>query len=287
MPSSYSSLNDLSSFTVIKDVLYLPSVGVLFPASGTGRMDHSVLDGNHDAVDSLTSSSRPSDRLDKQQTKNSKPIQPKVLLRCVSAGQFDSRHLTKGRNGESSQLGKLGEHIRLIVTPEIQISATENVEDGSVVSPSQSTSKQRPRTLSHSSAMTLEPSLEQNLLRASSETSLGSNNSQGSGNSAELKNSRSEDGGLFSMGTNVLDSLRNLPTPTTRLNNILASPGSVKGNQLASMFAKGVQQLGANLDPRKKTDSNRKESISSTHNADEEDLTSQTKFCTNTRIIQL
>lgn len=265
MPSSYSSLNDLSSYAVIKDVLYLPSVGVLFPACGEVRLEIK----------------NPSSTVDETRPPV-KPPQPKVLLRCVSAGQFDSRNLMKGRhNGESSQLGSHGEHVRLIVTPEIQISSTDgqasSTESGAPVK------NQRPRLHSHSPER-LEPSVaeESNLLRASSETSLGSNPI-----STDLKNSKSDDAGLFLLGTNVLDNSKKIPPINSKFSmSILASPSSsLKGNPLA-MLAKGVQNLGQNLDPRKMLDTKKLETSSSTEKDDEEGLL-QTKLCTNTRIIHL
>lgn len=262
MPSSYSSLNDLSSYAVIKDVLYLPSVGVLFPSSGEVRLEP------HDAS-STFDETRPT----------VKPPQPKVLLRCVSAGQFDSRNLINvRRSGENNQLTQLDEHVRLIVTPEIQISTIDgqgNTENTIL------TSKQRPRLFSHSSER-LEPCLpeESSLLRASSETSLGSNPV-----STELKNSKSDDATLFSLGTNVLDTFKIIPSQGKFSMALLTSPtSSGKANPLA-MLAKGVQNLGQNLDPRR---TSRKEAASTTkENKDEEEVIMQTKSCTNTRIIHL
>ena len=51
------------------------------------------------------------------------------------------------------------------------------------------------------------------------------------------------------------------------------------------MLAKGVQNLGANLDPRKMLDSNKKEAPTSKDN--ENDDVTKRKLCTNTRIIRL
>lgn len=255
--SSSSSLNDLTSFSLIKDVLHLPSVGVLFLTSNEIRLE-------------LT------DPVPEDTKAHEKPSQPKVLLRCVSAGQFESRCLPKGRrNGESSQLNGLGENVRLTVTPEIQIIATdgkEGCENSSTVS------VQRSRHLSHSSdplelGVTGE---ESTLLRASSETSLGTNTVH-----AEMKSSQSNYEGLLPIGTTVLTSFK---IPTSQFNiGILTSPTSVKGNPLV-MLAKGVQNLGSNLDPRKMLDS-RKDTLICKDNV-EEDITKQ-KSCTNTRIINL
>lgn len=255
--SSSSSLNDLTSFSLIKDVLHLPSVGVLFLTSNEIRLE-------------LT------DPVPEDTKAHEKPSQPKVLLRCVSAGQFESRCLPKGRrNGESSQLNGLGENVRLTVTPEIQIIATdgkEGCENSSTVS------VQRSRHLSHSSdplelGVTGE---ESTLLRASSETSLGTNTVH-----AEMKSSQSNYEGLLPIGTTVLTSFK---IPTSQFNiGLLTSPTSVKGNPLV-MLAKGVQNLGSNFDPRKMLDS-RKDTLICKDNV-EEDITKQ-KSCTNTRIINL
>lgn len=254
MPSSYSSLNDLTSFSVIKDVLHLPSVGVLFLTGNEVRLE---------VTDHLLEETKPLE----------KPPQPKVLLRCVSAGQFDSRCLPKGkRNGE---LGRLDEHIRLIVTPEIQISTTDGAEN-----PSQA-SVQRLKHLSHSSErIELGVAAEESiLLRASSETSLGSNPV-----TVEMKNSKSNHEGLLPVGTNVLASFK-IPSSHGMFNKgILTSPTGVKGNPLV-MLAKGVQNLGANLDPRKMLDTNKKDTSTSKDNEDE-DVTKR-NICTNTRIIRL
>jgi hypothetical protein len=254
MPSSYSSLNDLTSFSIIKDVLHLPSAGVLFLTGNEFRLE---------VNDLLLEETKPPE----------KPPQPKVLLRCVSAGQFDSRCLPKGkRNGE---LGRLDEHIRLIVTPEIQISTTEGTENTSQAS------VQRLKLLSHSSER-IEVGVaaeESNLLRASSETSLGSNPV-----TVEMKNSKSDYEGLLPIGTSVLTSFK-IPSSHGKFNmGILTSPTSVKGNPLV-MLAKGVQNLGANLDPRKMLDSNKKDAPTSKDN--ENDDVTKRKLCTNTRIIRL
>lgn len=266
MPSSYSSLNDLSSIAIIKDVFFLPSVGILF------------LTGNEIPSEITDPSSVP----DETKSPETKPTQPKVLLRCVSAGQFDSRCLLKGRrNGESSRLSRLGEHVRLIVTPEIQIStdsplATDGKEE--VVNINQA---QRLRQISHSSER-LDPCVaaeESTLLRASSETSLGSSSST----NVELKNSKSDHSGLLPTGTNVLASFK-IPPPQGMFNTILTSPTSVKGNPLV-MLAKGVQNLGVNLDPRKMLDSTKKDASTSKEKEDEEMV--MQKLCTNTRIIRL
>lgn len=260
IPSSYSSLNDLTSFSIIKDVLHLPSVGVLFLTSNDIGLE-------------LT------DLVPEDIKTHEKATQPKVLLRCVSAGQFSSRCLPIGRrNGESRQLTSLGERSRLTVTPEILIVATDEKEDGDDGS---QVSVQRPRALSHSSER-LEVGVagEEStlLLRASSETSLGTNTAH-----VEMKSSKSNHEGLLPVGTNLLTSFKN-PTSQGKFNiGMMTSPTSVKGNPLA-MLAKGVQNLGANFDPRKMLDSRKDTSICKDNV--EEDITKR-KFCTNTRIIRL
>ena len=270
MPSSYStcSLNDFSSFALMKDVLHLPSVGVLFLAGN--EIPSEIAD-----VMPVPDETKPPDN---------KPQQPKVLLRCVSAGQFDSRCLMKGKHtGESSQLSRVGEHVRLIVTPEIQISNDSTTDGKDSADNCSQASVQRLRQISHSSER-LDPCIaveETTILRASSETSLGSNSSN-----VELKNSKSDHTGLLPIGTNVLASFK-IPPPQGMFNtmgNILTSPtSSVKGNLV--MLAKGVQNLGVNLDPRKMLDSTKKETSTSRDKEDEEVVMQE--LCTNTRIIRL
>jgi hypothetical protein len=99
-----------------------------------------------------------------------------------------------------------------------------------------------------------------------------------------MKNSKSNHEGLLPAGTNVLASFK-IPSSHGKFNmGILTSPTSVKGNPLV-MLAKGVQNLGANLDPRKMLDTNKKDTSTSKDNEDE-DVTKR-NICTNTRIIRL
>lgn len=263
LPSSYSSLTDLSSYTLIKDVLFLPQVGVLFLTSS--GIQSTVLESND--MPSAKNETRSPE----------KPSQPKVLLRCVSAGQFDSHCLKQGKRGrDGHQLSSHDEHVRLIVTPEIQISTTDG--QSGTESNTQAATVQC-SNISQSSKR-LEPcDVESNLLRASSETSLGS-----SPPNTEMKNSKSDHGGIgLAIGSSVLESFK-LPVTQGKFSmNILTSPTAVKGNPLV-MLAKGVQNLGANLDPRKMLDS-KKESCTGKDKINEN--VAVEKLCTNTRIIRI
>lgn len=234
----------LPSSGAVRDVLHSSWAGVLFLTKST--------------VPASPSTPSPAAELPDEKPHH----QPKVLLRCISAGQFETRLLLR-RNGEKSQLNRDGNHIRLIVTPEILVNS-EAANDTSDTVP------KRSRQRSHSSVGREQQLEEPPLIRATSDISIGS---QGS---AELKNSKSDFGGLLSSF--------GISSPQ-RLSNMLVSPSSAnKANPLA-MFAKGVQHLGANFDPRKMLDLRREQS--SVKAKSEEDVAVSEVLCSNTRIIRL
>lgn len=163
------------------------------------------------------------------------PSRPKLLLRCVSAGNFYDRNAIKGRKGASKKLEKLTHlsEVQQFATPEILVSMSENQKVEIVGDLRLS------KHLSHSSEC-FEPDCgsqlsQESIGRASSETNL--NASCNSHNFFQT-----------SVSAHVLSALK------------LASPTNITGNSLV-MLAKGVQSLGANLDPRKKLDTSPKKVV--------------------------
>lgn len=242
LPSSESGLMpptlDLRCTGIVRDVLHSSWAGVLF-------------------LTSSTVSSPPTSSPAFTEPPSEKPRQPKVLLRCISAGQFEPQRLQQ-RKSEKSQAN--GDHIRLIVTPEIQVNAETPSE-------TEFTPK-RSRQRSHSSAGREQHLEEPPIPRATSDISIGS---QGS---VEIKSSKSDFSGF---GANVLSSF-GIPSPQ-KFTNMLASPSNANRANPLAFIAKGVQNLGANFDPRKKLDTKREQpKFKNDHD---------TIVCSNTRIIHL
>ena len=214
LPQSYSNHSNLSSVTVVKDVFYSPLAGILF-LTGTETTANPI-----PIVAHFSSESQP--------TEENKP-NTKSLLRCVSASQFERSKLPLTIKLDSSEN-------RLKPTPEILVSSIDGaVEDATV------NLRRSKRSLSHSSG-SVEPSDEgadyNNLQRAASETSLGNQVNAKSSNSYELN--------AYNIGANVLSNVKQ------SMGILLTSPTSGKGNPLA-LFARGVQNIGASFDSRKKS----------------------------------
>lgn len=250
LPTSYSSHANLFAISVVKDVLHSSSAGILF-LTGTETTSEVV---------PVLCESRPPE----ENKKN-----PKTLLRCVSAGQFERSKLPLTI--------KLNVGNRLQPTPEILVSSLEeadNVDDNAV------NLRRSKRSLSHSSGSVEPPEegAESNLQRASSETSLGNQAN------VHLKNPISSELNAFTIGANVFSNVK------LGMGNLLTSPTSGKGNPLA-LFAKGVQNIGATFDSRKKPLETKKEISSAFSNTTKlgkkEDELSETERLCSTRIIHL
>ena len=165
---------------------------------------------------------------------------PKLLLRCVSAGNFYERNHLKGRQC-GRKLTDVCETTNSAPPPSILVSSTDNATVNATVN---ATEIQQPhcdvrlsKYLSHSSDSFEIVCLDQldgndliNQCRASSESNLPNTD-------ANTKSFTS---------LNYFQNAFKLPSPT-----------HISGNSLASL-AKGVQSLGANFDPRKMLESPKK-----------------------------
>ena len=140
---------------------------------------------------------------------------PKILLRCISAGNFYGSRLKS--SVDTKKLTVVNEHSARSVTPEILVSSTDRTP----------VNLRRSKHLSHSSE-SVEPVAESksaDLARASSVNNLPSNPAE-----SNVEHSPGQ-----SLGSQFLTSLK-IPLGNSKPMSILA---------------KGVQQFGANLDPRK------------------------------------
>lgn len=220
IPQSYSNHSNLFSITVVKDVLYSPWAGILFLTGTETTTPFPVVA----PLAPITNESQPTDE---------KKSNTKSLLRCVSASQFERSKLPLALKLNNSEN-------RFKPTPEILVSSIDGAGEDEPIN-----FRRSKRSLSHSSS-SVEPTEEgvdcNNLQRASSETSLG--------NQANVKSSNSSELNAYNIGANVLSNVKQ------SMGILLTSPTSGKGNPLA-LFARGVQNIGASFDSRKKSlDSN-------------------------------
>ena len=199
-PSTFSiHIEDISS-GLVKDCLHSSQAGILFLVS------HDSVRAETDTL--LTAQQQP----DAVVAREASPQSSKILSRCVSAGQFDRRHLPSPAKGAVN--GEDRPPRRLTATPEIVLVGAESPGEESA------NSLLRTKPFSHSTEC-VEPTSSTagpndtnragsflslsstgsgggGLPRASSETSLGSNQSAPS---SDLKSSKSTEqpGGFLNM----------------------------------------------------------------------------------------